>query len=144
MRGSSTSWCGSPAGPTPIRPRRGSTQLVRPARPAALCQVEAEFGGEVDGFAEVYPRHRRELARRGVVDFDEQIAGAVELLLRDPAVRRRAQQQCRVLLVDEFQDLTPAHLLLLRLLAGPELAVFGVGDNDQTIYGYWGRRRAGC
>ncbi|MCB1004316.1 MAG: UvrD-helicase domain-containing protein, partial [Acidimicrobiales bacterium] len=66
-------------------------------------QVEAEFGGEVDGFAEVYPRYRRELARRGVVDFDEQIAGAVELLLRDPAVRRRAQQQCRVLLVDEFQ-----------------------------------------
>ncbi|MEZ5205721.1 MAG: UvrD-helicase domain-containing protein [Acidimicrobiales bacterium] len=101
-------------------------------------QVEAEFGGEVDGFAEVYPRYRRELARRGVVDFDEQIAGAVELLLRDPAVRRRAQQQCRVLLVDEFQDLTPAHLLLLRLLAGPELAVFGVGDDDQTIYGYSG------
>ena len=49
-----------------------------------------------------------------------------------------AQASCRVLLVDEFQDLTPAHLLLIRLLAGPEADVFGVGDDDQTIYGYSG------
>ena len=49
-----------------------------------------------------------------------------------------AQRACRVLLVDEFQDLTPAHLLLVRLLAGPDGAVFGVGDDDQTIYGYNG------
>ena len=42
------------------------------------------------------------------------------------------------MLVDEFQDLTPAHLLLIRLLASPGGAVFGVGDDDQTIYGYNG------
>jgi DNA helicase-2/ATP-dependent DNA helicase PcrA len=41
-------------------------------------------------------------------------------------------------LVDEFQDLTPAHLLLVRLLAGPDGCVFGVGDDDQTIYGFNG------
>jgi DNA helicase-2/ATP-dependent DNA helicase PcrA len=41
-------------------------------------------------------------------------------------------------LVDEFQDLTPAYLLLVRLLAGPGLDVFGVGDDDQVIYGYSG------
>ena len=43
-----------------------------------------------------------------------------------------------MLLVDEFQDLTPAHHLLVRLLAGPEGCVFGVGDDDQTIYGFNG------
>ena len=43
-----------------------------------------------------------------------------------------------MLLVDEFQDLTPAHLLLVRLLAGPDACVFGVGDDDQTIYGFNG------
>jgi DNA helicase-2/ATP-dependent DNA helicase PcrA len=42
------------------------------------------------------------------------------------------------MLVDEFQDLTPAHLLLIRLLSAPGGAVFGVGDDDQTIYGYNG------
>ena len=43
-----------------------------------------------------------------------------------------------MLLVDEFQDLTPAHMLLIRLLTGPAGAVFAVGDDDQTIYGYAG------
>ena len=42
------------------------------------------------------------------------------------------------MLVDEFQDLTPAHLLMIRLLSSPGGAVFGVGDDDQTIYGYNG------
>ncbi len=74
----------------------------------------------------------------GVVDFDEQIYGAVELLLHDGELRRRAQSGCRHLLVDELQDLTPAHVLLLRLLATPALDVFGVGDDDQVIYGHAG------
>ncbi len=49
-----------------------------------------------------------------------------------------AQERCRHLLVDEFQDLTPVHLLLLRLLAAPAFDVFGVGDDDQVIYGFGG------
>ncbi|MDW3217002.1 MAG: ATP-dependent DNA helicase UvrD2 [Acidimicrobiales bacterium] len=100
--------------------------------------VEKEFGGDVKEFASVLPEFRRRLRGAGVVDFDEQILGAIEVLCTDPAARRAARQACGVLLVDEFQDLTPAHVLLLRLLAGPRADVFGVGDDDQTIYGYAG------
>ena len=79
------------------------------------------------------------LAERGAVDFDEQIYGAIEVLLPDGAVPpARCSSSCRHLLVDEFQDLTPAHVLLLRLLALPALDVFGVGDDDQVIYGHAG------
>jgi len=101
-------------------------------------EVEAEYGGDVDGLDGVFRAYQAELDRRGAVDFDQQIYGAVRLLLTDPAVRATAQRAARVLLVDEFQDLTPAHLLLLRLLAAPGFDVFGVGDDDQTIYGYNG------
>jgi len=104
----------------------------------APAEVEAEFGGDVDGLPEVFDRYRRLLAERRLVDFDEQVYRAIEILLTDPAARRSARAACRLLLVDEFQDLTPAHLLLIRLLAGPDGAVFGVGDDDQTIYGYSG------
>jgi DNA helicase-2/ATP-dependent DNA helicase PcrA len=100
--------------------------------------VEEEFNGDVEGLTEVFPRYRDALARRGVVDFDEQIYRCLEVLLIEPEVRLSAQRHCRLLLVDEFQDLTPAHMLLLRLLAGPTLGIFGVGDDDQTIYGYSG------
>ena len=68
----------------------------------------------------------------------EQIYRALELLLTRPDIRRRAQRAGTHLLVDEFQDLTPAFLLLVRLVAGPPLQVFGVGDDDQTIYSYAG------
>lgn len=105
-------------------------------RPPA--EVEAEYQGDVDGLPDVFARYQAELDRRGAVDFDQQIYGAVALLLAEPEVRATAQRACRVLLVDEFQDLTPAHLLLLRLLAAPAYDVFGVGDDDQTIYGYNG------
>ena len=102
------------------------------------AEVEAVYDGDVDGFGVVFGKFRAELARAGALDYDEQIFRAIELLLADPTARTAAQHACQVLLVDEFQDLTPAHLLLVRLLAGPDGAVFGVGDDDQTIYGYNG------
>jgi DNA helicase-2/ATP-dependent DNA helicase PcrA len=101
-------------------------------------EAEGRYDGDVDGLAETWPLYRNALERRGAVDFDDQIYRALLVLLRDPTARRAAQRACRVMLVDEFQDLTPAHLLLIRLLAAPGGAVFGVGDDDQTIYGYNG------
>jgi DNA helicase-2/ATP-dependent DNA helicase PcrA len=101
-------------------------------------EVESLYDGDVDGFALMLPRYRRELAASRSLDFDEQIVRAIEVLLTDTAARAAAQRACGVLLVDEFQDLTPAHLLLVRLLAGPDGCVFGVGDDDQTIYGFNG------
>ncbi len=100
-------------------------------------EVEDERG-DVPGLAETFPRYRAELRRRGAVDFDEQVLLAVELLLADGGFRRAQQARHRHLLVDEFQDLTPAHVLLIRLLAAPRFDVFGVGDDDQVIYGHAG------
>lgn len=128
------------------RPRRANTDPIGPylealgtirlgLRPPS--EVEA-LRDDVDGLGEMFVPYREALAERGAVDFDEQIYGALEALLADGAFRRRMQQRCRHLLVDEFQDLTPAHVLLLRLLALPALDVFGVGDDDQVIYGHVG------
>jgi DNA helicase-2/ATP-dependent DNA helicase PcrA len=127
-------------------PRRAETDPLAPwikalsrlrlglADPA---EVEEELP-DVSDLERVVRTYRALLGERDVVDFDEQVTGAIERLLADPAFRLRAQRSARVLLVDEFQDLTPAHLLLIRLLSGPAGAVFAVGDDDQTIYGYAG------
>ena len=93
---------------------------------------------DVPGFAYAFEPYRRRLAELAAVDFDEQVYGAVEALLADGELRRSLQAGCHHLLVDEFQDLTPAHVLLLRLLALPGLDVFGVGDDDQRVYSYAG------
>ena len=101
-------------------------------------RVEADYDGDVSGLTEVWPRFRAALEREGSVDFDDQVYRALEVLVSQPEARYAAQRASRMLLVDEFQDLTPAHLLLVRLLSAPAGNVFGVGDDDQTIYGYNG------
>ncbi|HVF14721.1 MAG TPA: ATP-dependent DNA helicase UvrD2 [Acidimicrobiales bacterium] len=120
----------------PIGPYLDGLSLIR----LGLCDPVAveDSRDDVPGLAEAFAPFRAALTARGAVDFDEQVYGAVELLLADGDYRRRAQAGCRHLLVDEFQDLTPAHVLLLRLLASPGLDVFGVGDDDQVIYGHAG------
>lgn len=102
------------------------------------ADVEFDFQPDVPDFATLAPQFVEELTADGLVDFDHQIMRAIEILLVDPRARAAARRACGVLLVDEFQDLTPAHLLLIRLLAGPRADVFAVGDDDQTIYGYAG------
>lgn len=121
----------------PVAPWIEALSLVRLGL-VTPADVEQRFGGEVDGFAGVWPQYRAELERRGAVDFDDQIYRALHVLLQQPAARAQAQRVSQVMLVDEFQDLTPAHVLLIRLLAAPAGNVFGVGDDDQTIYGYNG------
>lgn len=101
-------------------------------------EVEQAYGGDVAGFPDVLDEYRKQLAKAGALDFDEQILRAIERLLNEPETRRIARSVTPMLLVDEFQDLTPAHLLLIRTIAGPAGEIFGVGDDDQTIYGYAG------
>jgi ATP-dependent DNA helicase UvrD/PcrA len=97
-----------------------------------------EARDDVPGLAAGFGAYRERLAAVGAVDFDEQIYATVEALLHDGEFRRRVQREHRHMLVDEFQDLTPAHVLMIRLLAMPGFDVFGVGDDDQTIYDHAG------
>jgi DNA helicase-2/ATP-dependent DNA helicase PcrA len=132
--------------PIATAPPRANTDVIGPyldaldevrigLRDPDLVEVDRD---DVPGFAETFRRYREGLERSSEADHAEQIYGAIEALCRLPGLRAQWQAQCRHLLVDEFQDLTPAYLLLIRLVAGPGLNVFGVGDDDQVIYGYAG------
>lgn len=101
-------------------------------------QVVEKRQQDIPGFAAGFIKYRARMKELGVTDFDDQVYSAIELLLTNPVLRRGAQRRCRHLLVDEAQDLTPAFLLFLKLLAGPTAQVFAVGDDDQCIYSYMG------
>ena len=120
----------------PVGPYLDGLTLVRLGLtdPALVEEMRDDVPGLADGF----DAFRARLASLGAIDFDEQVYGTLEALLRDGEFRRRVQPEHRHLLVDEFQDLTPAHVLLIRLLSMPGFDVFGVGDDDQTIYDHAG------
>ncbi len=91
--------------------------------------------------ARIYHGYETELARRGALDFGEQIAAVTTLCKTRPNVLRRLQRQYRYLLVDEFQDANVAQIELIELLGRtPDRAdnVMVVGDDDQSIYRFRG------
>lgn len=111
---------------------------LRAIRLGLMRPEHVESAVDAPGLAELFPRLIEVMAANAVIDFDGQLYEAVRVLLADPTARERAQLMARHLLVDEFQDLTPVHMLLLRLMAAPAYDVFGVGDDDQVIYGFGG------
>ena len=89
----------------------------------------------------VYRAYEEELARRGALDFGEQIAAVTKLFKTRTNVLRRWQRQFRYLLVDEFQDANVAQIELIELLGRtPDRPdnVMVVGDDDQSIYRFRG------
>ncbi|MCE5180749.1 MAG: UvrD-helicase domain-containing protein [Betaproteobacteria bacterium] len=89
---------------------------------------------------ELFAAYDEQCQREGVVDFAELLLRSYELLARDAALRGHYQSRFRHILVDEFQDTNRLQYLWLKQLAGPDAAVFAVGDDDQSIYAFRGAR----
>ncbi len=89
----------------------------------------------------VYRAYEEELARRGALDFGEQIAAVTKLFKTRPNVLRHWQRGFRYILIDEFQDANVAQIELIELLGRtPDRPdnVMVVGDDDQSIYRFRG------
>ena len=78
------------------------------------------------------------LQNRGCVDFDDMILRCRDLFKKDPGTLRLWRERFQWILVDEFQDVSPAQYELLLMLAFPRCNLFIVGDDDQSIYGFRG------
>ncbi len=87
---------------------------------------------------EVYQAYEEQCQREGVVDFAELMLRTYELMRDNAALREHYQHRFRHLLVDEFQDTNRLQYAWLKMFAGPEAAVFAVGDDDQSIYAFRG------
>jgi DNA helicase II / ATP-dependent DNA helicase PcrA len=87
---------------------------------------------------EYFAEYDAQCQREGAVDFAELLLRAYELLTRNALLREHYQQRFRHILVDEFQDTSRLQYLWLKLLKGPDAALFAVGDDDQSIYAFRG------
>ena len=86
-----------------------------------------------------YERYKRE---HGLIDFDDMIVLAAEILHSDGPLQRQIREayQDRFLFIqaDEAQDLTETQFEVLRIVAAPKRNLFVVADDDQSIYGFRG------
>ena len=89
---------------------------------------------------QVYRAYEIACERAGLVDFAELLLRAHELWLKSPQVLEHYQGRFRQILVDEFQDTNTIQYAWLRVLAGTQIPVVAVGDDDQSIYGWRGAK----
>jgi len=88
----------------------------------------------------VYAAYEQACDRGGMVDFGELLLRSHELWLKTPVLLAHYQKRFQHILVDEFQDTNAIQYAWLRVLAGDNLQVAAVGDDDQSIYGWRGAR----
>lgn len=90
-----------------------------------------------DPLRSVLERYYASLEKYRLLTYGQQIARAVAELNRRE-VRDTVLADLRHLIVDEYQDVNPAQEALIRRLAGPDVNLVVVGDDDQAIYGWRG------
>lgn len=92
--------------------------------------------------ADVYARFNAARLPKGLLVFDDFINLAARVLREHAAARTILRDEVRHIVIDEFQDWSPAQIQLLAQLAPadgarpPDLCV--VGDDDQAIYAFRG------
>jgi DNA helicase-2/ATP-dependent DNA helicase PcrA len=94
--------------------------------------------GQTQKLVEIYEAYEQQCRREGVVDFAELLLRSFELLRDNDALREHYRRRFRHILVDEFQDTNRLQYAWLKMFAGPGGALFAVGDDDQSIYGFRG------
>lgn len=100
------------------------------------ADIQAQLAAQ--GLQDIYETYQKRLRKQGVLDFDELLLLAVQLLENFPEVREQLQQQYVHVAVDEYQDVNPLQYHLLRLLVGERAKLWAVGDGDQSIYAFRG------
>jgi DNA helicase-2/ATP-dependent DNA helicase PcrA len=74
-----------------------------------------------------------------LLDYDDLILYAIELLTENDDIRRHYQDLFDYIFVDELQDINPAQYRLINLIY--KKRIFFTGDEDQSIYGWRGAER---
>jgi DNA helicase II / ATP-dependent DNA helicase PcrA len=91
-----------------------------------------------DRVAGVYAAYQDHLVRRGLLDLDDVLLAAGDLLVDDPVAAGAARWRYRHVAVDEFQDVNPAQFRLVEALLGTRVDLCAVGDPNQAVYGWNG------
>ena len=88
--------------------------------------------------ARLYREYAAWLAHRNMLDFDDLVSKAEELLRTHGDIADAVAARWDYLLVDEFQDVNAVQYDLLKRLAAPHGNFFAVGDDEQSIFTWTG------
>jgi len=93
-----------------------------------LDEEEKEINNEFKNILDEY----------NAVNFERLILEANKTLEKNNEILEKFKKQCKYFLIDEFQDITPLELELIKKVTENGKGLFAVADDDQSIYGWRG------
>ncbi len=82
--------------------------------------------------------YQRELEASNLVDYDDLVGRAVNVLESDPGLQAHYQRCYPWVFIDEYQDVDEQQVRLLKQLVPADGNLCAIGDPDQAIYGFRG------
>ena len=98
-----------------------------------LQKLEEESDIRIVG---IYREYCRQMREQKLMDYDDQMLYAYNMLRKDPGVLAYFQNRYPYICVDEAQDTSKIQHAIIALLAAGTGNLFMVGDEDQSIYGF--------
>lgn len=82
--------------------------------------------------------YRQALEMRNLVDYDDLVGRAADVLEADEGLQAAYQARYPWVCIDEYQDVDEQQVRLVKLLVPPDGNICAIGDPDQAIYGFRG------
>ncbi len=98
-----------------------------------LQKLEEESDIRIAG---IYREYCRQMREQKLMDYDDQMLYAYNMLRKAPGVLAYFQNRYPYICVDEAQDTSKIQHAIIALLAAGTGNLFMVGDEDQSIYGF--------
>lgn len=98
-----------------------------------LQKLEEESDIRIAG---IYREYCRQMREQKLMDYDDQMLYAYNILRKDPGVLAYFQNRYPYICVDEAQDTSKIQHAIIALMAAGTGNLFMVGDEDQSIYGF--------
>lgn len=109
------------------------------AKRAGSCRNQGDCKDDGSDRCKVCKQYIAILRGNNMIDHDDQMGLAVEVLSKCKPIRDEYRSRAQHLLVDEYQDINKAqHDLITILSQKQEAGLFVVGDDDQSIYEFRG------
>ena len=104
----------------------------------AHYQDQEETGDFYQNIADIYLKYNEVLKDNNAFDFNDLLGKTIKLFDENPELLKEYQNRFEYILIDEYQDSSPAQYRLARLLAEKHNNIFVVGDDYQSIYKFRG------
>jgi DNA helicase-2/ATP-dependent DNA helicase PcrA len=112
--------------------------LTADAYAAAAESAQRPLPRPAAEIADIYARYEKAKRAKQLIDLDDVLWWCADTFEQDADFAAGQRFRFRHLYVDEFQDITPAQLRVLRGWLGTRRDLTAVGDDAQAIYGFAG------